>query len=177
MPDLSAMKRIMIVGGPGSGKSTLALRLAACLQRPVVHMDQIYWTPGWIERSPAEVDRMALAAAEAPEWVFDGNCSRIWDRRAERAQMIIALDFPRHLRLRRVLWRSVRHFGRSRPDMAPGCPERIDAAFLRFCWNYDRGGRNRMLNLLERWRERRGTVLLRAPAETAALLRAAGESG
>jgi hypothetical protein len=29
-------------------------------------------------------------------------------------------------------------YGRTRPEMAEGCPERIDGEFLRYIWNFER---------------------------------------
>lgn len=43
------MQRIAIMGCLGSGKSTLARKLGAALDLPVVHMDQHYFSPGWVE--------------------------------------------------------------------------------------------------------------------------------
>lgn len=42
------MKKILVLGCPGSGKSTLSRRLGPLLDIPVVHMDRLFWTPGWV---------------------------------------------------------------------------------------------------------------------------------
>ena len=164
------MQRIMIIGGPGSGKSTLARALGDRLDLPVVHMDPIYWKGDWIERGKAEVMQMATAAADAPAWVFDGNHSRSMACRAERADLIVMLDMPRILRMWRVLWRSTRYYGRTRPDMGPNCPERFDWAFLKFCWSYQTDGRLRALQFVTEWSDRRATCILRGRAEVDAFL-------
>lgn len=165
------MQRIMIIGGPGSGKSTLARALGARLDLPVVHMDPIYWHGDWVERAKPQVLDMALAAADGPAWVFDGNHSRSMDYRAERADLIILLDMPRALRIWRVLWRSARYYGRTRPDMGPNCPERFDWTFLKFCWSYDSDGRLRALHFVERWSAQRATQVLRSRKEVETFLR------
>lgn len=159
------MKRIMIFGGPGSGKSTLARRLGAALDLPVVHMDQVYWLPGWVERPKPEVMEMALAAADRSAWVFDGNHSRSMAYRAERADMLVFLDMPQMLRTWRVLWRSARSYGRTRPDMGPGCPERFDWEFLKFSWSYGRKSRPHRLQFAEDWSARKPVHILRSRAE------------
>ena len=41
------MKRIMIIGCGGAGKSTLARQLGEKLNLPVVHLDKLFWLPGW----------------------------------------------------------------------------------------------------------------------------------
>lgn len=40
-------------------------------------------------------------------------------------------------------------YGRVRPDSAPGCPERFDAAFLLYIARFRRAKRARMQKLLE----------------------------
>ena len=53
MPRRMSMERIIIIGKPGSGKSTLALKLGKKLDLPVVHIDKIYWTEGWVKKNKA----------------------------------------------------------------------------------------------------------------------------
>ena len=158
------MNRIMVMGGAGSGKSTTARLLADRLDLPVVHIDHMYWAPGWVARPRDETDRLARAAAAAEHWVFDGNHLRSADHRAARADLIAFLDLPLPVRLWRVVRRVLRHRGETRPDMAEGCVEQWpDATFLRFILGYGRDGRPRTLAFLDRWRDRVAVVYLRRP--------------
>ena len=43
------MRRILIVGNSGGGKSTLAQKLGEKLTLPIVHLDVLFWKPGWVE--------------------------------------------------------------------------------------------------------------------------------
>jgi adenylate kinase family enzyme len=166
------MQHIMILGGSGSGKSTLARQVGALLGLPVIHIDPMYWAPGWVQRPAAETRALSLAAAARDQWVFEGNHTDTMEARAERADLIVFLDLPRTLRLWRVLWRSLRHHGRTRPDMPPDCPERLDFGFLRaFVWGYDTRSRPRALQLLDRWQDRRTVVHLRRQSDVQAFLR------
>ncbi|WP_426267498.1 hypothetical protein [Sphingomonas sp. LHG3443-2] len=115
----------MIVGQPGSGKSTLARALGDITGLPVVHIDRIHWQSGWIERSKAEKTRLCLDAEAGERWVFEGGHSVTWPSRLARADLLVWLDRPMGLRLWRVLKRAVTQLGRTRPDMADGCPERL----------------------------------------------------
>jgi adenylate kinase family enzyme len=118
-------RRIMIVGQPGSGKSTLAARLGEVSGLPVIHIDRIHWQAGWVERSKAEKTRLCHEAEAGERWIFEGGHSATWPSRLARADLLVWLDRPVGLRLWRVLARAVTQLGRTRPDMADGCPERL----------------------------------------------------
>ena len=66
-------------------------------------------------------------------WVIDGSYpSLCQQRRLEEADRVLFLDYNRWTCLFHVLKRQVRYRGAVRPDMAEGCPERIDGEFLRW---------------------------------------------
>lgn len=169
------LQRIMIIGGSGSGKSTLARQIGALSGLPVVHMDPFYWAPGWEQRPEAETRALSLAAAAGQAWVFEGNNVETMDARAERADLIVFLDLPRSLRLFRAVWRSLRRYGQTRPDLPPNCPERISLEYLRRdVWGYDARNRPRALAVLDRWRDRREIVTLTSRAQLRRFLRDPG---
>ncbi|UCR85167.1 P-loop NTPase family protein [Pseudomonas chlororaphis] len=137
------MQRIVILGNAGSGKSTLARALGKRRNLPVVHLDRLFWEPGWVEPD-AEQFRERVRAAVAPAaWVCEGNYARrTFDLRLPRADLIIWLDTPRLTCFTRVIIRSL--MNRPRPDLAAGCTEKLDRTFLtflNFVWNFDRGYR------------------------------------
>jgi adenylate kinase family enzyme len=145
----ASMQRIVVMGPPGSGKSTLARRLGARFGLPVFHLDQVWWRPGWIETPPeafaAEVERIAAM----PAWVIDGNFTSTIACRFRRADTVIYLDVPSRLSMFRVVRRILWGYGRVRPDMTEGCPEKIDLPFLLFTWRWNRGHRAKNLALVD----------------------------
>jgi len=141
-------RRILVIGCSGAGKSTLAKALADRTGLPLIHLDRCYWRPGWVAPSEAEWAAEVERLIAAPEWVMDGNYSATMPRRAEFADAIVYLDLPRWLCLLRVLRRAAFGFGRNRPDVAPGCPERFDWTFLKWVWNYPTRSRPKTLALL-----------------------------
>lgn len=61
--------------------------------------------------------------------------------RLPRADTVFWFDYPRLRCLRQMAWRIASTYGRVRPDLAPGCPEQIDWAFLRFVWTFPANSR------------------------------------
>lgn len=137
------MQRIVILGNAGSGKSTLADALGKHLGLPVVHLDTLFWEPGWVEPDAEQFRERVRRAVATDGWVCEGNYARrTFDLRLPRADVVIWLDTPRLTCLRRVIVRSV--MDRPRPDLPAGCRERLDRAFLtflKFIWQFDRGYR------------------------------------
>ncbi|WP_420959576.1 DNA topology modulation protein FlaR [Brucella sp. IR073] len=166
------MKRIMIIGGAGSGKSTLAREIGERLGLPVIHIDPMYWKPGWVQRTPEETTALALEAARGEAWVFEGNHTATIPARLERADALVFLDIGTIRRLWRVIRRVMKHYGRTRPDMAEGCPERFDWAFLKWVTGYRKNGRIRALKLLKTVPPHVRVFHLRSPAEVRAFLEA-----
>jgi len=168
------MKRIMIVGQPGSGKSTLARALGAQTGLPVVHIDQIHWMPGWVERARDEKTRLCHAVEAGEAWIFEGGHSATWANRLTRAEMLIWLDLPFGRRFARVVWRTVRFHGRTRPDLPPDCPEgfhRETLPFWRFIWRTRHTSRAGIQRLWERAPAGKHLVRLTSAGEVARFLR------
>ena len=62
--------------------------------------------------------------------------------RVAAADTVIFLDLPRYVCLWSVIRRSLFWLGRKRIDMADGCKERIDPAFLLYVWRWRRNSRS-----------------------------------
>jgi adenylate kinase family enzyme len=131
------MKRVLVIGCSGAGKSTFARKLGARLDLPVVHIDQLFWRPGWVQAPRAEFVAAIAQAAAQPVWVMDGNSPSTFDQRFPRADAIIWLRRNRYLCLYRALRRILGSYGRVRADMAPGCPEKFDMEFFKYIWTFD----------------------------------------
>ena len=147
------MKRIIILGCSGSGKSTFARALGAALNRPVIHLDNLYWKPGWVETPRPEFSELQRELVQGEMWIIDGNYSATLDIRLEAADTILYFDLPRRVCLWSVIRRVVTHYGRSRPDLAPGCPEKFDFGFLLLTWNHRRRSRPGVLQKLANCRK------------------------
>ncbi len=146
------MKRILIIGCGGAGKSTLARAMGQKLGLPVVHLDKLFWHPGWVESSKEEIDTKICQEMVRDKWIMDGNYNRTMPERLKYCDTVIYLDFSRLACLMGVAKRIVTTYGQVRPDMGEGCPERLDLEFLKWTWNFNKTKREkyyRMLNEAE----------------------------
>lgn len=146
------MERILIIGCGGAGKSTLARQLGEKLDLPVVHLDSIFWLPGWVEMEREAFDDRVRQELEKPKWIIDGNYNRTMPTRIAKCDTVIYLDFSRFACLLGVLKRVITNHGKVRPDMGAGCPERFDLDFLKWVWRFNKNKREcyyRLLNEAE----------------------------
>lgn len=137
--------KIAVIGYSGSGKSTLARILGERYGLPILHMDAVHHLPGWVERDPESEEAILTDFLNSHEsWAIDGNYSRVcFQRRVEEADLVIMLLFNRFYSLFRVVKRYRTYKGKSRPDMAQGCDEKLDGEFLRWVLWDGRGRRKR----------------------------------
>lgn len=137
------MERVIIIGCGGAGKSTLARQLGEITGLPVVHLDKLYWKPGWVSVSREEFDALHREAISKETWIMDGNFNRTIPERLARCDTVIYLDFSRIACLMGVVKRILTTYGTVRPDMGAGCPERVDWEFLKWVWNFNKNNRVR----------------------------------
>lgn len=154
------MERIIIIGCGGAGKSTLARQLGEKLELPVVHLDKLFWLPGWVERNRDEFDDLLREEMAKEKWIMDGNFNRTMPERITQCDTIIYLDFSRMACLMGVLKRVITTYGKERPDMGKGCPERIDFDFLKWVWNFNKNKRQRYYRMLNE-AEGKQTIVLK----------------
>ena len=126
--------KICIVGYSASGKSTLAAALGRRYGAAVLHLDRVQFAAGWVERPLADKQRDVEEFLNThADWIIEGNYSALlYDRRMAEADRIVVLALNRWACLARATARWRRYRGRTRPDMAEGCAEKLDAGFVRW---------------------------------------------
>ncbi|HTW11777.1 MAG TPA: hypothetical protein VME01_03460 [Solirubrobacteraceae bacterium] len=100
-------RRILVAGTAGSGKSTLARGISRILEDvEYFEIDALYHGPQWIPnpRFVDHVDRRTLGAGWVTEWQYH----TVRDLLADRADLLVWLDLPRHVVMRSVTARTVR---------------------------------------------------------------------
>jgi adenylate kinase family enzyme len=123
--------KIAIIGYSGSGKSTLAQILGEHYNIEVLHLDTVHHLPGWGVRDRSESQKIVAEFLMAhSDWVIDGTYSKLsFEERMESSDRIVVLRFNRFRCLYRVIKRYFQYKNSTRPDMAPGCKEKVDAEF------------------------------------------------
>lgn len=153
------MERILIIGCSCAGKSTLARTLGKKLHLPVTHLDQLWWKEGWENVSQEEFNEKLQAVLDGDRWIIDGNYGRTMEMRLQKCDTVIYLEFSRWACLWGLLQRLTQSYGRVRPDMSAGCPERFDWEFVKWIWNYNRDNRVKNSTYLAKTRQAEKIIL------------------
>lgn len=148
--DIKIGSRICIIGCGGSGKSYLSDILGTILDIDVLHLDKIFWLPGWVARDKCEFDSICEDYYLRESFIIDGNYSRTLPRRVDIADTVIWLDFSTFACILGVLTRIIKNHGRVRSDMGDGCPERYDLEFIRWVWNFRYDQRPKIADIAEK---------------------------
>jgi adenylate kinase family enzyme len=141
--------KIIITGFSGAGKSTLAQNLGKHYNIPVLHMDSLHFEENWKERDKTEFEESVQDFMKNNDsWIIDGNYRRIAPSRFTESDQLIFLNYNRITCLINAIKRYKKYKGKSRPDIAKGCEEKIDKEF--FLWLIWKGRtkerQNRLLN-------------------------------
>ena len=169
------MKRILIMGCPGSGKSTLARAISERLDIPAVHLDALFWQPGWKQTDAEEFAALQVKHLSGTEWVADGNYQKTLETRLRLADTIIYLNFPTRLCLYRIIQRRFMYRGKPRPDMASGCSEKIDWEFFQYVRTFSRKKGPALMARLQKETQNKNIYYLHSVKEIEAFLAELGQ--
>lgn len=159
------MNKILIIGSGGAGKSTFARRLGAILKLEVIHLDSLYWSRGWVEMPKDRWRATVEELLKRNSWIIDGNYGGTLDIRLRVCDRVIFLDVPRLVCLWRVLKRIALYREGGRPDMAVGCPEKVDWEFIKYIWDYPRKRKPAILEKLKFYSQSKMVIILKSQAE------------
>ncbi|MCQ1852932.1 AAA family ATPase [Neorhizobium galegae] len=136
---VSNADRILVIGCSGGGKSTLAQKIARRFNLTYISIDRdVLWLPGWVQRDKPEQHRLIVELTAGERWIMDGTNTSTFDIRVPRSDLVIWVRMPRWLCVWGILSRWITNRGRTRPEMAPGCPEKMEWQFLRFVWTWEK---------------------------------------
>ena len=169
---IMALQRVLIIGAAGSGKSILASELGNLLGLQVFHLDSLYWKEGWERPTREEWLKTVQELTRKDSWILDGNYGGTLETRLAAADSVIFLAFPRLLCLIRVLKRAIQYWGRTRPDLGPGCKEHLpDWEFLNWIWTYPKVRTPGILEMLRETQGDKSIYVLKSPSELGRFLK------
>ena len=104
---LKNANRIVVIGSSCAGKTTFSKELAEALKLSHVELDSLNWEPNWKEASLENFKNKVAAALSSRQWVVDGSYSKVRDLIWPNAEVIIWLDIPLAIILKRFFLRSL----------------------------------------------------------------------
>jgi adenylate kinase family enzyme len=131
-------RRILVYGVTGSGKSTLARTLGQLTGIPVTSVDDITWSPGWVPMPRDEQIAHFDTLIQGDRWLLDAAYGAWRDRVLERADLVVALDYPRAVSLGRLLRRTAARII-DRKEICNGNHESLRSVFTRnsiLAWHF-----------------------------------------
>lgn len=143
------MKKVIVIGCPGSGKSTVSRALHNRTGIPLYHLDMMYWNADktTVEKS-VFLERLSTVL-EKDKWIIDGNYGSTMGLRMAACDTVIFLDYPLDVCLDGIRERR----GKPRSDM-PWIETEEDAEFIEFIRNYNEQQKPKVLELLEKYRDK-----------------------
>lgn len=143
-------ERICILGPSNSGKSTLADAIARKSGVKAIHLDQLHHLPhtNWIPRPAHEFIALHDEAITGERWVIDGNYSKLFPQRFQRATGVILLDISTLTSLLRYVRRTI--FEPSRIGALAGGQDSIKLAMLHHIAIVTPGNRKRYAEVYRR---------------------------
>ena len=100
-------RRILVYGVTGAGKSTAAARISEATGIPWTSVDDLTWEPGWVMVDPTEQRRRVAQVCAGEAWVLDTAYGMWAEVPLGRAELVVALDYPRWFSLQRLLRRTI----------------------------------------------------------------------
>ena len=130
----------------------------------------VFWLPGWQQRPRAEALAIVERVVAAPRWIMDGTSPGTLPIRLTRTDLVVWMRPPRCVSLSGVIGRWLRFRGRTRPEMARGCPERLTLPFLSYVWNFEKTESPEIEQKLADYGPTVPVLVIRSRAETKRLL-------
>ena len=140
--------KISIIGGSGTGKTTLSENLSKNLNIPVYHIDGIHHLKDWKIRDKQERDRIILDLVKKDKWIIDGTYHSTLQKRLEKSDLIIYLDYSTCAQVKGALGRFIKNHGKEKPEI-PGCKEQMSFKFFMFVLKWRKNKRKFIIDTLE----------------------------
>jgi adenylate kinase family enzyme len=167
------MRRIVVIGPAGAGKSRLARTLAEATGIEVIHLDALFWQPGWVPTPEAEWEAIQRRELERDTWIVEGLHEPTVHLWLDAADTVVLFDTSPLASLWRVTRRRLLR-SEPGPDIPAGCEpapfHRAAMKFARYLWEYRRRTRAELFAELEKPRPGRRVVVVRRERDLQAFL-------
>lgn len=149
------MNKVLVVGPSGAGKSIMSCKLRDILKLPLYHLDNIFWKKDRTHITREEFDTKLSGLLSKDSWIIDGDYSRTYEIRMQRADTIVFLDYP----LEVCLEGAESRIGKSRPDI-PWKEDVFDPEFKQWIIDWFENTRPLLLLLIEKYKHTKNVVIL-----------------
>ncbi|MBP1925336.1 adenylate kinase family enzyme [Sedimentibacter acidaminivorans] len=152
--------RIIIIGSAGSGKSYLSKKIAEITGHPLIHLDNEFWKPGWVETPRDEWIEKQKNIIASDKWIIDGNYASTLDIRFEACDVIIFLDINRFI----CILSAIKRHGKKRTDLPDYCKEKFDKEFfdfLKWIWTFPKRSKHKVLDLHKQYEDKPFIIIKR----------------
>ena len=173
------MQRIAVIGPVGAGKSRLAADLGQLLGIRVLHLDTLFWKPGWVPTPLEEWEAVQRRELAEPAWIADAQYDDILPDWVEEADTVVFLDVSPLVCLWRVSRRRLDRGGSGATPAGtePGSVHGALRKFVRNQWGYRTKVRRELLAELARERAGRRVVVVRRSSDAEEFLRSVDSPG
>lgn len=143
------MNKAIVIGCPGSGKSTFSKALHELTDIPLYHLDLLKWNSDKTTVSKEVFLERLQNVLILDKWIVDGNYGSTIELRMKECDTVFFLDYPVEVCIDGIKKRQ----GKPRSDM-PWIETEDDEEFLEFIRNYNTQSRPKVLELLEKYKEK-----------------------
>ncbi len=147
--------KIIVVGCSGSGKSWFSKKLAEKTGYKLIHLDNEFWKPDWVQTPRDEWIIRQKELIEEKQWIIDGNYNGTLELRFTASDLIVFLDINRYICILSALMR----MGKKRSDLPeylnePKLFSKGTLDFYKWIWIFPKKGRKTILDLHEKYPEK-----------------------
>ncbi|MBR0295396.1 MAG: adenylate kinase [Bacilli bacterium] len=154
------INRTIVVGSGGAGKSSISRKLRDILNLPLYHLDNIFWKEDRTHVTREEFDTKLDELLSKDKWIIDGDYSRTYEMRMQRADTIIFLDYP----LEVCLEGAESRIGKPRPDIH-WKEDVFDPEFKQWIIDWFKNTKPLLLSLIEKYKHVKNVVILHSREE------------
>lgn len=140
-------KKILILGGPGSGKSILSYNLGKKLNIPVYHLDDIHIQHNNDKSGKEKRNKEIIKILKNNKWIMDGNYRSTLDKRIEKCNIVIFLDYPISKLICSIISRFIKHHFKIKKEIISG-NNKLNLEIIKLAYKWKKEKRGEIINVL-----------------------------